>query len=76
MNNATNGTNRRHFLTQAGLGAAAKLRRGGLLSAALSLALRPVGVTDHPALRSPDFPPVTWPKPNHRRPPGPLDDMS
>jgi len=31
---------------------------GGLLSAALSLALRPVGVTDHPVLRSPDFPPV------------------
>ena len=25
---------------------------------ALSLALRPVGVTDHPALRSPDFPPT------------------
>ena len=31
---------------------------GGLLSAALSLALRPVGVTDHRALRSPDFPPI------------------
>ena len=29
---------------------------GGLLSAALSLTLRPVGVTDHPALWSPDFP--------------------
>ena len=30
---------------------------GGLLSVALSLASRPVGVTDHSALRSPDFPP-------------------
>jgi hypothetical protein len=28
----------------------------GLLSVALSLALRPVDVIDHPALRSPDFP--------------------
>lgn len=26
---------------------------------ALSLALRPVGVTDHPALWSPDFPPAS-----------------
>ncbi len=31
---------------------------GGLLSVALSLTLRPVGVTDHPVLWSPDFPPV------------------
>ena len=30
---------------------------GGLFSVALSLASRPVGVTDHPVLRSPDFPP-------------------
>ena len=29
---------------------------GGLLSVALSLTSRPVGVTDHPVLRSPDFP--------------------
>ncbi len=29
---------------------------GGLLSVALSLTSRPVGVTDHPALRCPDFP--------------------
>ena len=29
---------------------------GGMLSVALSLISRPVGVTDHPALRSPDFP--------------------
>lgn len=32
---------------------------GGLFSVALSLALRPVGVTHHRALRSPDFPPAT-----------------
>ncbi len=31
---------------------------GGLFSAALSLASRPVDVIDHPILRSPDFPPV------------------
>ncbi len=31
---------------------------GGLLSAALSLTSRPVAVSDHPALRSPDFPPA------------------
>ena len=31
---------------------------GGLFSVALSLTLRPVGVTHHRALRSPDFPPV------------------
>ena len=29
---------------------------GGMLSVALSLILRPVGITGHPALRSPDFP--------------------
>ena len=32
---------------------------GGLLSVALSLIFRSVGVTDHPVLRSPDFPLVT-----------------
>ena len=32
---------------------------GGLLSVALSLASRPVGVTDHCTLWSPDFPPVS-----------------
>ena len=32
---------------------------GGVFSVALSLASRPVGVTDHPVLRSPDFPPAT-----------------
>jgi hypothetical protein len=31
---------------------------GGLLSVALSLTSRPVGVTHHRALRSPDFPPA------------------
>ncbi len=31
---------------------------GGLLSAALSVGFRPPGVTWHPALWSPDFPPV------------------
>jgi len=31
---------------------------GGVFSVALSLASRPVGVTDHPVLRSPDFPPA------------------
>ena len=31
---------------------------GGLFSVALSLTSRPVGVTDHPVLRSPDFPPA------------------
>ena len=32
--------------------------RGGLFSVALSLTSRPVGVTHHPVLRCPDFPPV------------------
>ena len=38
---------------------------GGLFSAALSLTSRPVDVIDHPALRSPDFPPVV----NESKPP-------
>ncbi len=46
--------------------------RGGLLSVALSLASRPVGVTHHLILRSPDFPPAACPKARDRRPPGPL----
>ena len=41
----------------------------GLLSVALSLASRPVGVTHHPALQRPDFPPA---RKASRRPPGPL----
>ena len=36
---------------------------GGLLSVALSLTLRPVGVTHHRALRSPDFPPAAHARP-------------
>jgi len=32
---------------------------GGVFSVALSLISRPVGVTHHPALRSPDFPPAS-----------------
>jgi hypothetical protein len=40
------------------LTARARCLRGGLLSVALSLASRPVGVTHHHALRSPDFPPA------------------
>ena len=34
------------------------LRSGGILSVALSLALRPVDVIDHLARWSPDFPPL------------------
>ena len=52
---------------------------GGLLSVALSLASRPVGVTHHHVLRSPDFPPADaavrpiWqPWRLDRRPSGPL----
>jgi hypothetical protein len=37
--------------------------RGGLLSVALSLASRPVGVTHHRVLRSPDFPPARFKAP-------------
>ena len=37
---------------------AKKSHAGGLLSVALSLGSPPVPVKDHPALRSPDFPPV------------------
>ena len=40
---------------------ASRSRRGGLLSVALSLASRPVGVTHHRVLRSPDFPLVETP---------------
>ena len=36
----------------------AQAQSGGLLSVALSLVSQPVGVTDHPVLRSPDFPPA------------------
>ncbi len=36
---------------------------GGIFSVALSLASRPVGVTHHPVLRRPDFPPACRSKP-------------
>ena len=51
---------------------------GGLFSVALSLASRPVGVTHHRTLRSPDFPPArairrrTATSTAGRRSPGPL----
>jgi hypothetical protein len=51
---------------------AARARRsgvGGLFSVALSLASRPVAVSNHPDPRSPDFPPPGSPR---ERPPGPL----
>jgi len=46
------------YLTVSPLPALGGPRAGGLLSVALSLTLRPVGVTHHRALRSPDFPPA------------------
>ncbi len=54
-----------HLFTLAG----ARRRLGGLFSVALSVGSRPPGVTWHPALRSPDFPPpagpaaAVWPTP-------------
>ncbi len=47
---------------------------GGVLSVALSLGSPPVGVTHHPALRSPDFPPQNLPV--LRRPRDPLQPLS
>ncbi len=56
--------------------------RGGLLSVALSLPLRAVGVTHHCALRSPDFPPQGQDGPlahtapgRPSRPPGSLREL-
>src|SRR5512133_3792513 len=46
------------YLTLSPLPAFAKAMAGGLLSVALSLGSPPVPVRDHPALRSPDFPPA------------------
>ncbi len=43
---------------------------GGLLSAALVVGLRPPGVTWHPALWSPDFPPL------YQSPPAKLRDIN
>ena len=59
----------------------ARKSRGGLLSVALSRALRPVDVIDHPALWSPDFPLLTFRNAtegvpyNQQRPSGPLRDQ-
>ncbi len=50
------------YLTLSPLPAFAKASAGGLLSVALSLGLPPVPVRDHPALRSPDFPPPVFAK--------------
>src|SRR5262245_11124226 len=46
---------------------------GGLLSVALSRALRPVAVSDHPILWSPDFPLADL---HRQRPSGPLRDCN
>jgi len=46
------------YLTLSPLPAFAEAQTGGLLSVALSLGSPPVPVKDHPALWSPDFPPV------------------
>jgi hypothetical protein len=48
---------------------------GGFLSVALSLTSRPVGVTHHPALRSPDFPPAASLSARGRRSPGLLQSL-
>jgi len=47
-----------------------RANRGGLVSVALSLGLPPLGITQHPALWSSDFPPaaskrpaIIWPAP-------------
>ena len=40
-------------------------RRGGIFSVALSVGSRPPGVTWHPALWSPDFPPCRTASPRH-----------
>ncbi|GEM_PF-2474848 len=45
---------------------------GGLLSVALALVSQPVGVTDHPVLRSPDFPPAKAASHFHQRSPNQL----
>jgi len=70
----------RFTLTAAAIRRGLKATRGGLLSVALSRALRPVGVTDHPVLWSPDFPLLIAGTPqrashtSEQRPSGPLRD--
>ena len=54
---------------------AGEIPDGGLLSVALSLTSRSVGVTHHPALRSPDFPPAAGLATRRRRSPGPLQSL-
>jgi len=46
--------------------------RGGIFSVALSVGSRPPGITWHPALWSPDFPPYASPKAGTGRLPGQL----
>ena len=48
------------------------LRRGGIFSVALSVGSRPPGITWHPALWSPDFPPRSEPMAGTERLPGRL----
>ncbi len=48
------------YLTLSPLPDCAEAHTGGLLSVALSLGSPPVPVKDHPALRSPDFPPPAF----------------
>src|SRR6266581_4497338 len=44
------------------------LAHGGLFSVALSVGSPPLAVSQHPALRSPDFPPAALPRPATARP--------
>ncbi len=48
---------------------------GGIFSVALSVGSRPPGITWHPALWSPDFPPRASPKAGARRLPGRLPSL-
>ncbi len=50
----------RSYRTISPLPADASVRLGGVFSVALSLGLRRVGVTNHRALPSPDFPPTSF----------------
>jgi len=61
------------YLTVSPLPAVAEALTGGLLSVALSLGSPPVPVRNHPALRSPDFPPARYRRSEaSRRSPGAL----
>jgi len=50
----------RSYRTLSPLPTTVETEAGGLLSAALSVGSRPPGVTWHPALWSPDFPPAIY----------------